>query len=170
MGILGQYCLQHQLHLIAERALVRGGHWPRLAMICHCWRASGVGKRVRAAYLEMYGADVAERCAATPPPVPIKGRWGSADASEARVLRCERTQLLAARRPQFRCHPGRCDLRLRALTSGGSRGPGGREACGQLFRGDTPGRGDERRAVLVGGLHVELCAWQSEVALRWCSD
>ena len=97
--IVSQFCLQHQLHLAVERALARGGHWPVLAMLTHCWRASGNGAKFQKAFAQIAGPVAAQQLASSPPPVPIKGRWGSAAASEARILRCDRAELLAVPRP-----------------------------------------------------------------------
>ena len=109
VAVVAQWCLQHQLHLVVERALLRGGHWARLAMLVHLWRGSGNAARIKQAFADLVGLEAAERCAGSPPPVPIRGRWGSATASEARVLRCDRCELLSVRRPQvctYRCAVG----------------------------------------------------------------
>jgi hypothetical protein len=95
-AVVGTMCVLHQLHLVVGRSLERAAasRFPqRLAMIVHMWRSSGMLVRIRARYSELYGEEVAKHCAAGAPPVPIRGRWGSINASEKYLLRSTWCQL-----------------------------------------------------------------------------
>lgn len=105
MAVVGQHCLLHQCHLIVLKQVRRsqdGRCLSRLAMLTHLWRASGNVHKIRSAYAEMHGEELAELCARTAPAVPLRGRWGAVHESEARVLKGTRERLQSVSTPQVR--------------------------------------------------------------------
>jgi hypothetical protein len=92
-GCVRQFCLQHQLHLVVSKQISRADRtWPLLCMLAHLWRHHSV--RFRMAFEAELGAALCKG-AANAPPLPVRGRWGTAHACEAHVLRHERAVLLA---------------------------------------------------------------------------
>jgi hypothetical protein len=92
IAVIGQLCLQHQVHLVVQRSLLQGGRaHGRLAMLAHLWRQNA--RKFAASFEELLGSEAARRCASVPP-APLKGRWGSAHDCELAVLRASRVELL----------------------------------------------------------------------------
>ena len=92
---IGQWCLQHQLHLCVLRQLKRaqsaGRYVSRWSQVVHTWRSSG--PKIRAGFQKLWGEATADRVARTPPPAPLRGRWGAIHDVEGRLLLCTREQL-----------------------------------------------------------------------------
>lgn len=92
---IAQFCLQHQLHLVVLKSLRRlqsaGRYLSRLAQVTHSWR--GAANKTKAAFIKLFGEDVGKEVANTPPPQPLRGRWGAVHSTEDRLLRCGRERL-----------------------------------------------------------------------------
>jgi hypothetical protein len=105
---IAQFCLHHQLHLVVLKSLRRlqsaGGYLSRLAQLAHSWR--GAGNKVKAAFVRLCGEDVARQVANSPPPPPLKGRWGAVHKTEERLLLCGRGRLELVPTPQRVCWRG----------------------------------------------------------------
>jgi hypothetical protein len=105
-GVVGQLCFQHQIHLAVQKSLSRTSkvrYWARLAMVCSLWRSSGGVHKMRQRFAALFGEAVAARCSSSPPPAPLRGRWGSVHSSESFLLKCEWTQLRTVSRAQWFC-------------------------------------------------------------------
>jgi hypothetical protein len=57
------------------------GHYPSLARVVNCWRASGNARKISHKWVELYG-----RSPTRLPPRALKGRWGSVDSLEKFLL------------------------------------------------------------------------------------
>lgn len=65
------------------------GHYPSLARVVNCWRASGNARKISNTWVELFG-----RSPSRLPPRALKGRWGSVDSLEGFLLQdCGSEQL-----------------------------------------------------------------------------
>ena len=91
-----QWCMRHNAHLTSKKTLVRlmkGKYWNELAKIINSWRGHGNAAKTCRAYAARFGMERANAVAATPPPRPLRGRWGAAHATEKRIIRCSGAEL-----------------------------------------------------------------------------
>ena len=99
--VLGVFCAMHQVHLVVGRQLKRAGggrYVNQLAVLVNLWRSPPNPPRVRQDFQDLYSEDMARHVASTPPPAPIRGRWGAVDDCEQHLLRTTQEQLLAVSR------------------------------------------------------------------------
>jgi hypothetical protein len=104
--ILSMHCVMHQIHLTIGRQLKRslqGKYVNQLAVIVNLWRSSSNPTKIRLAFRDNFDDSLATHVASSPPPAPIRGRWGAVDDCERHVLKATRQQLLTARHSQDCC-------------------------------------------------------------------
>lgn len=88
MLMFRQWCILHQLQLTVKRQLSRKTeYWSILAKVVNSWRAPGAALKLFRAWTDLYDHERAQKVAQTLPPRPLRGRWGSAAATEEFLIR-----------------------------------------------------------------------------------
>ena len=133
-GCVRQYCLQHQLHLVVSKQLSGSERtWALLCMLTHLWRHHS--SKFRLAFQAEMGETMDMRMA-NPPPLPVRGRWGTAHACEDRVLKHQRLALLAV--PGAQLSPDRAKA-FRRFVGARARATADAKRRGSFYVGDGDG-------------------------------
>ncbi len=86
--VIRLFCLQHQIHLIVLKQLVRlGDYWSKLATAVNTWRSPHTTARLHAVWSRLHGPQRAKAVFRRLPPRPLRGRWGCVSACEDHFLR-----------------------------------------------------------------------------------
>ncbi len=69
------------------------GHFAKCAQIVNVWRSWGNAAKIKELWTALYGKDRADIVCSSLPPRPLKGRWGTVEEIEKRLLVCGSIEL-----------------------------------------------------------------------------
>ena len=88
--VIWTFCLVHQIHLIAKRALRKQGRfYSKVAKMSNCWRAPSRSSKIYKAWQRLppeLGPERAKKVAGKLPPKAIQGRFGAVYKTVAHFL------------------------------------------------------------------------------------